>query len=188
MIRSVVNVDAPRPQVFHTLTDFAHYIKWVPGCERCQIVHASRNVIDVEITINSIRRLQLVLRFETEPVHSIRFRMTKGKDIKGYSGTYRLMDSADRRGTVVIAELEIEAGFLAPNFIVDMAARKALRDVGTALKAYVHTAEHKADGATIATRTATRRKRDKRVVLVVKTPTGYQVRFFGESFFIENRR
>ena len=130
MIKSIVRLDATRPQVFHALTDFAQYTKWVPGCERCQIVNASRNVTDVEITINSIRRLQLVLRFETEPVHSIRFRMTKGKDIKGYSGTYRLMDSADRRGTVVIAELEIDAGFLAPKFIIDMAASKALRDVG----------------------------------------------------------
>jgi carbon monoxide dehydrogenase subunit G len=188
MIKSVVNVDAPRPQVFHALTDFAQYNKWVPGCERCQIVDASGNFIDVEITINSIRRLQLVLRFQTEPVHSIRFRMTKGKDIRGYSGTYRLMDSADRRGTVVIAELEIEAGFLAPKFIVDMAAGKALRDVGAALKAYVRRPEHKAETAAIASGTYTRKKRDKRVVRVVKTPTGYQVRFFGESFFIDKKR
>jgi carbon monoxide dehydrogenase subunit G len=188
MIKSVLNVAAPRAQVFQALTDFARYATWVPGCEKCQIVNAKGDVTDIDLVINSIRRLELGLRFEAEPVQSIRFRMTRGKDIKGYSGTYRLMDSADRKGTVVISELEIDGGFLAPKFIVDRVAGKALHDTGEALKKYLGTVEYKAEPAAAATQPEARRKRNKHIVRVVGTPTGYQVRFFGENYFIARKQ
>jgi hypothetical protein len=47
------------------------------------------------------------------------------------------MDSADGGGTVMIAELEIDAGAMAPKFLVDRMVKKALDETGNALKKYV---------------------------------------------------
>src|ERR1043166_1239857 len=106
MIKSVFHVESRRENVFRTLTDFAKYVQWVPGCEVCKVVGVKGNLTDVEVVINSMKRLELGLQFEAEPPNFVRFRMTSGKGIKEYSGTYRLMDATDRSGTVLIAELE----------------------------------------------------------------------------------
>jgi hypothetical protein len=188
MIRSVVNVNAPRSQVFHALTDFARYTQWVPGCEACGVVKADGNIADVDLTIDSMRRMEIRLRFESEPCQSIRFRLLRSSDIKGYSGTYRLMDSADQKGTVVIAELEIDGGFLAPQFVVDRVATKAVQETGEALKSYVRTLERETEMPSAPARMVPKKKRDKRIVRVIGTPTGYQVMLFGETLFVERNR
>ncbi|HWP84969.1 MAG TPA: SRPBCC family protein, partial [Terriglobia bacterium] len=116
MIKAVINVPAPRTQVFSVLCDYPNYHRWIPGCERCTITASSGNTADTEIVISSMKRIELGVRFEAQPTQALSFRMTKGKDLKAYSGTYRLMDSTDGSGTVVIAEMEIDAGMMVPKF------------------------------------------------------------------------
>ena len=185
MIKTVIKVAASREDVFKALIDLANYARWVPGCERCEIVKASGNTTDVEVSMNSMKHLELGLRFEWEPTQSVRFRMTHGKEIKGYSGTYRLMDSADRKGTVLIAELEIDGGFLAPKFIVDRVATKVLEDTGEALKKYIQSIGRQTAAAAPGSGSEVRKKRDKRIVRVVSTPAGYSLWLYGKKFFID---
>jgi carbon monoxide dehydrogenase subunit G len=193
MIRAVFNLDAPRQTVFEALTDFARYASWLPGCERCEIVSAEPNMSDVQISINSIRRLELGLRFEYEPSQSVRFRMTKGKDIKAYSGAHKLMDSADGKGTVVMAELDIDGGSFAPKFIVDRIASQALHDIGEALKLHVRSLAKQVPGASSAPVAEHgpvvehRNQRNKRILSVMSTPAGYRMQLFGKAFQIDER-
>jgi uncharacterized protein YndB with AHSA1/START domain len=183
MIKVVFNVNAPRQNVYTILTDYAGYKKWVPGCERCDVLSSTGNVTDTQVVMNSAKRMELTLRFEAEPIQSLRFRMTKSRDLKGYSGTYRLMNAADQKGTVVIAELEIDAGFMAPKFMVDRMATKALQDTGEALNGYLKQAPPPAVAASPGPRVEKEMKarRNKQVLRVVKTQAGYRVWVLGET-------
>jgi hypothetical protein len=182
MIKVVFNVQAPRQNVYAILTDYAGYKKWVPGCERCDVLSSTGNVTETQVVMNSAKRMELTLRFEAEPIQSLRFRMTKSRDLKGYSGTYRLMNAADQKGTVVIAELEIDAGFMAPKFMVDRMATKALQDTGEALNGYLKQAPSPAVAASPGPRAEKDMKprRNKHVLRVVKTQAGYRVWLLGE--------
>jgi hypothetical protein len=114
--------------------------------------------------------------------------MTKSRDLKGYSGTYRLMNAADQKGTVVIAELEIDAGFMAPKFMVDRMATKALQDTGEALNGYLKQAPP-AVAAPAGPRAEKEMKtrRNKQVLRVVKTQAGYRVWLLGEILDMAER-
>jgi uncharacterized protein YndB with AHSA1/START domain len=184
MIKSAIQVDAAREQVFSALTDFARYSQWVPSCEECRIVRTNGNAVEVELTFNSFRRIKLGLRFESEPVHLIRFQLTQSEQIKGYSGTYRLMDSADRKGTVVITELEINGGFFAPRYVVDSVARKTVQETGEALNVWLRKMEPAHRPAVAVSRAGAGKRRDKRIARVIGTPAGYEVQIFGRNFFV----
>jgi len=181
MIKCVINVDAPRHQVFSALTGFAQYAEWVPSCEQCTILSVNGSVTDVQVVMNSAKRIELELRFEASSTQLLKFWMTKGKDLRRYAGTYRLMDAAGQQGTVVIAELDIDAGFLAPKFLVDGMTGKALREIGEALKKFVRTlGDVEAVGPSGALPGAAGARYIKPLVRIVRTPSGYRSWVFGE--------
>lgn len=186
MIRTVINVPAPRPQVFHALTDYPRYREWVPGCEQCNIVSQSGNSAETRIIMNAMKRIELGLRFEAQPTQTISFRMVKGKDLKSYSGTYRLMDAADGTGTVVIAELDIEVGMMVPKFVVDRVARKMMDETGAALRKHLQTARMPTGARAEAKRAAeAKRRRARKILRVTKTSSGYRVWLLGETFTVK---
>ncbi len=186
MIKAVINVEAPRDHVYAILTDYPQYKKWLPGCERSELVSSSAGTSDTQITINSMRKMTIGLRFEAQPTQSLNFRMTSGKDLKAYAGSYRLMDSADGRGTVVIAEMEIDAGAMVPKFMVDRIAKKSIEETGNALKQYAKSLPAKAGAAARpAAPSEGRKRRARRIVRIVKTQSGYKVWMMGESYLIK---
>jgi carbon monoxide dehydrogenase subunit G len=191
MIKAVINLEAPREHVFAILTDYPRYKKWLPGCEQSDVVSTSGATTDANIVINSMKKMQLVLRFEAQPTQSLNFRMTGGKDMKSYVGSYRLMDAADGAGTVVIAEMEIDAGAMVPKFMVDRIAKKSIDDTGNALKGYVKTVPFQAGAAPKAAAPArteqARPRRAKRIMQVVKTAEGYRVWMMGETYIIKGK-
>jgi carbon monoxide dehydrogenase subunit G len=188
MIKAVINVEAPRDHVFSILTDYPLYKKWLPGCEQSDLVSTSASTSDTQITINSMKKMTIGLRFEAQPTQSLSFRMTSGKDLKAYAGSYRLMDSADGRGTVVIAEMEIDAGAMVPKFMVDRIAKKSIEDTGNALKQYARALPQKAGGTAKPAAAAAqegRKRRAKRIVRILRTAAGYQVWMMGETYNIK---
>ena len=185
MIKAVFNIEAPREHVFSVFVDYPAYKSWIPGCESCAITASNGDSTDTEIVVNSMKRLTLGLRFEAVPAQVLSFRMISGKDIKAYSGAYRLMDSADGQGTVVIAELEIDAGPMAPKFLVDRMVKKTLEDTGNSLKKYVKEMPAKAPVAAAAVPRAaasTRKRKARRVLRVTKTAGGNRVWYAGQEF------
>jgi ribosome-associated toxin RatA of RatAB toxin-antitoxin module len=187
MIKAVINVPASRQQVFSVLSDYTSYKEWVPGCERCSITSANGNTSETEIVINSMKRIQMGIRFEAQPATALSFKMTKGKELKAYSGTYRLMDATDGTGTVVIAELEIDVGMMVPKFMVDKMTRKMMDDTGRALRKYIQAAPRAAASAAAPRAAAAgRRRRARKLLRVTKTATGYNVWLMGETFAVKN--
>ena len=186
MIRAVINVPASRQQVFHVLTDYSGYRSWVPGCEACTVTSQSGNSADAQIVVSSMKRIEMSLRFEAAPIQSLAFRMTKGKELKAYSGTYRLMDATDGAGTVVIAELEIDAGMMVPRFMVDKMSRKMIDDTGVALRKHLAGARIPtavAQAAQSAAKAAAPR-RARRLLRITKTDAGYKIWLQGETYIV----
>jgi carbon monoxide dehydrogenase subunit G len=190
MIKAVINLEAPREHVFAILTDYPQYKRWLPGCELSDVVSTSGATTDTNIVINSMKKMQLGLRFEAQPTQSLNFRMTSGKDMKSYVGSYRLMDAADGKGTVVIAEMEIDAGAMVPKFMVDRIAKKSIDDTGNALKGYVKKVPVQggtASKAAVARAEQVKPRRSRRIMQVVKTADGYRVWMMGETYTIKGK-
>lgn len=186
MIKAVINVEAPRHQVFRVLTDYPNYRAWLPGCEKSTLVSSSGATSDTEIVVNSMKKMTLVLRFEAVPTQSLNFKMTSGKELKAYQGSYRLMDAADGKGTVVVAEMEIDAGAMVPKFMVDRVAKKSIDDTGAALKSYIKTMPAEAPPAGVPAAAAQAkpggaRRRTRRILTVTRTDGGYSVWMMGET-------
>jgi carbon monoxide dehydrogenase subunit G len=177
MTRSVIQIDAPRTQVFAVLRDFGRYRAWLPGCDESRVVSTQANTDEVEIALSAPRRMTLRLRFESVPAHSLGFTMTKGDGLKAYRGSYRLIDAADGRGTVVMADLEIDAGAFAPAFLVNKLAAKALADTGAAMRRYLKSLPPTPAGGPSAP--AGRTGKARRILRVIRTQDGYRAWFRG---------
>ncbi len=188
MIKAVINVEAPRDHVFRVLTDYPQYRKWLPGCEKSEVTTRTGNTADTDIVINSMRRMQVGLRFEAQPTQLLSFRMLSSKDLKAYNGCYRLMDAADGKGTVVIAEMEIDASV--PKFLLDRVAKKSMEETGNALKQYIRSipvTPGVAAGAAAARPPESRARRAKRILRVVETPDGYNIWMMGEAYMVRKQ-
>jgi carbon monoxide dehydrogenase subunit G len=194
MIKAVINIEAPRNHVFQILTDYPNYRSWLPGCEESNVLTSSGSSTDTEVTINSMKKMKIGLRFDAVPTQTLNFKMISGKDLKAYEGAYRLMDSADGKGTVVIAEMEIDAGAMVPRFMVDRVAKKSIDETGTALKKYAAKVPVTA-AATLAARApsakpaeALRHRRARKIIQVTKTSAGYSVWLQGETFAVKSAK
>lgn len=175
MIRQVLPVGAPREAVFQALTRFAEYPRWLPGCEKCEVLPGDGKATTIELTMHSLRRMRMVLRVESVPNQTVSFQLIRSTDVRSYVGSYRLMDAAGQSGTVVIAELEVDGGALAPRFLVDRMVQKGLEDTGAALNRYAASQEAPRAGAAQMTATDGRT-----LVEVYRTPNGYAVRIASE--------
>ncbi len=113
MVKSVAQVEHGRALVFSILTDYPSYPSWVPGCEKCVVLSSSGTISTIEITLNSMKKITLGLRFDAAPDQLLKFEMVSGKDVKSYNGSYKLMNATDGSGTVVVTELELDAGPMA---------------------------------------------------------------------------
>ena len=185
MIRTVINVDAPRRHVFSVLTDYAGYRNWVPGCTQCAVISQSGNSAETQIVVSSMKRIEMALRFEAQPIQSLSFRMVKGRDVKAYSGTYRLMDASDGKGTVLIAELDIDAGMMVPRFMVDRISKKMIDDTGVALRKHMQSVRLPTTATALAPARASRPRRARRLLRITKTAAGYQIWLQGETYLVK---
>ena len=187
MIRSVINVEAPREHVFRVLTDYSQYKKWLPGCEKCDIAASTGNAVDADIVINGMKKMRMKIRFDAQPSQLLSFKMISSKDLNAYNGCYRFMDAADGKGTVVIAEMEVDAGV--PKFLLDRVVKNTMEETGNALKKFIRSIPIAPVAAT-ATKAAGRPavskpRRAKRILQVAKTPAGYSIWMMGETFTVK---
>ncbi len=187
MIKAVINVPAPRHQVYAVLTEYDKYEAWLPGCKEAKITAKNGSSTDAEITISSMKTMTMALRFEADGSQGLTFRLLRSSDLKGYSGSYRLMDAADGNGTVVITEMELDAGAMVPKFMVDRMAKKSIDDTGAALREYLKKLPPSAappstvGAAPAAQPAAVKRKRARRILRVTKTGEGIKIWYMGRE-------
>jgi uncharacterized protein YndB with AHSA1/START domain len=184
MIKNTVYIPASRERVFSALTAFPRYPEWVPNCEQCTVLSSSGTTTTVEMLINVTRRIRMSVRFEGEPEQMLQFEMISGKDLKKYSGLYRLVTAVDGAGTVLFTDLDIEVASM-PRFLTDSAAKKSLDKGALSLKKFVEKLVRAEDTASIAAPVAAEPRtplRARRLLQIVKQTKCYRVWFMGEAF------
>ena len=185
MVKAVAQVDTARSIVYSILTDFASYPQWVPGCERCQVLSATGNTSTAEIVLNSMKKVTLRLRFDAAPDQLLKFEMISCPDIKAYTGSYKLMNASSGSGTVVVTELELDAGPMAPRFIVDRMVKKTLESTGEALQKYAKTVAARSPAPVagpVAPAPGHKVRRPKCLLRVIHTSTGDEIYYGGRLF------
>jgi len=193
LTKGVFQIDASRPRLFGIIADFVHWPDWFPGCKETKILVDKGSSLQVELTLSSIKTITMGLEFDLSPVQSINFRKFSGKDVKDYVGSFRLMNASDGAGTVVVGEMDMDAGAMVPKFMVGRMMEKSLNQTAEALKARVRTAPPTpqyeeaeaaaAPGVAEAGAPGARPARRKRVLHVVQTAEGYRVWVMGKTHF-----
>jgi ribosome-associated toxin RatA of RatAB toxin-antitoxin module len=181
MNKAVVNVAYPRELVYRILTDYAAYTEWLPGCRSSKILSSEGSRTDIETVVEGMKTLTMELRFEVQPLESLRFVMTKGKELKSYSGEYRLMDAANGKGSVIITEVEMDAGAMVPKFMMDRMVRKVLDDMGKALQERVKACSAMAVAETSKQQTKTPTRR-RRILQIASTASGPRIWYLGKIY------
>jgi ribosome-associated toxin RatA of RatAB toxin-antitoxin module len=197
LTKSVFQIDAPKDRLFGIIADFNRWNEWFPDCKQAKIVSDNGNTKQVEITLASMKTITMGLEFDLTPTQLINFRKYSGKDVKEYLGSFRLMNASDGAGTVVMGEMEMDAGSLVPKFMVGKIMEKSLAKTAEALKQRVHTAPPTpvfesaeagspppTEGAAPAVAVAQARPaRRKRMVHVIQSGEGYRVWLMGKTRF-----
>ena len=199
MTKSVFQIDATKDRLFEIIADFNRWNEWFPGCKEAKIVTDKGATLQVELTLASVKTISMGLEFDLTPTQLINFRKYSGKDVKEYAGSFRLMNASDGAGTVVMGEMEMDAGAMVPKFMVGKIMEKSLAQTAEALKQRIHTAPvtskyayaeaapapagavpgAAATGAPAQAKPARR----KRMVHVLQSGDGYRVWVMGRTHF-----
>jgi carbon monoxide dehydrogenase subunit G len=194
LTKSVFQIDATKDRLFGIISDFNRWNEWFPGCKEAKIVTDKGNTKQVELTLASVKTITMGLEFDLTPTQLINFRKYSGKDVKDYCGSFRLMNASDGAGTVVMGEMEMDAGAMVPKFMVGRIMEKSLAQTAEALKQRVHTAPPgpvyetaapvaAASGAGPAAAGPAIPARRKRMVHVIQSGEGYRVWLMGKTYF-----
>ncbi|HXJ38450.1 MAG TPA: SRPBCC family protein [Bryobacteraceae bacterium] len=188
MVKVVTQMNASRSVVYGLLTDFSTYPLWMGGCEKALVSNVTGNVSMVNITLNSMKKVQMGVKFECEQDVVINFEMVSGTDLKVYKGSYRLMNGASDEQSVMVTELDLDAGM--PKFIVDKMTKKSVEEAGTALNklAKSRPAPVAAAGAVSAAaepddKPVVKPKRSRCVLRVIRTDSGEEQVWYGGKTF-----
>jgi carbon monoxide dehydrogenase subunit G len=194
LTKSVFQIDATKDRLFGIIADFERWSEWFPGCKQAKIVSDRGNTKQVEITLASLKTITMGLEFDLTPTQLINFRKYSGKDVKDYCGSFRLLNASDGAGTVVMGEMEMDAGALVPKFMVGRIMEKSLAQTAEALKLRVNTAPPtpkfessepaalSGAGAAASVSAAVPARR-KRMVHVIQSGEGYRVWLMGKTRF-----
>jgi carbon monoxide dehydrogenase subunit G len=194
LTKSVFQIDATKDRLFGIISDFNRWSEWFPGCKEAKIVTDKGNTKQVELTLASVKTITMGLEFDLTPTQLINFRKYSGKDVKEYAGSFRLMNASDGAGTVVMGEMEMDAGAMVPKFMVGRIMEKSLAQTAEALKLRVNTAPPgpvyetavpvaAASGAGAPGAAAGVPVRRKRMVHVIQSGEGYRVWLMGKTHF-----
>jgi carbon monoxide dehydrogenase subunit G len=193
MTKSVFQIDATRERIFGIIADFNRWNEWFPGCKDAKIVSGDgTSNLKVDLTLASVKTISMGLEFDLTPTQLINFRKFSGKDVKEYAGSFRLMNASDGAGTVVVGEMEMDAGAMVPKFMVGRIMEKSLQQTAEALKARIHTAPPgpkyeeavaAVGGAAAAAAEAEAHPvRRRRILHVLQAGDGYRVWLMGKTY------
>jgi len=130
MVKHVATIKGDRSATYRILTDFAKYIEWYPECEKCEVISTSGTQTDVDMILGGMKVARMVLRYDCQP-DSITYKMVSSQDLKGFTGSYRIVDG-DGGAHVVMMEVDLTAS--APKFVTDRMMKSSLEKQGKQLQ------------------------------------------------------
>src|ERR1700710_866528 len=116
MVKSVAQVKGDKSVTYGILTDFSKYLEWYPECEKCEVVSTDGTKTDVALQLGGMKVARMLLRYDCQPDSSVTYEMVSSPDLKGFSGSYRIVDGEGGAHTVM---MEVEPTASAPKFVTD---------------------------------------------------------------------
>jgi ribosome-associated toxin RatA of RatAB toxin-antitoxin module len=131
---AAVWVRAAPEDVWSVMVDCPRAPEFVPGMRGCKVLeeHGDVSLIEHRVkVIDLLPEMTYVFRVEHDPYRRIRFRRVSGA-LREMTGEWRLR--ADRGGTLVTYEVELDPGFPIPRWAVRRALGRDVPALLTALK------------------------------------------------------
>ena len=130
-------INAPVETVYKAIVDYESYPSFLKEVESIQILKRNGNVVDVEYTVNLVKRVSYSLRLTGTPNRSVRWELLKASFMKSNDGGWKLEDLGDGR-TRATYGLKVRVGRLVPKSIVD---KLTVSTLPTTLKSFKQRAE-----------------------------------------------
>ena len=118
-------INAPPKAIYDVIVDYEAYPEFLSEVESIKILSRNGNVVDVEYTVNVIKRVSYVLRLTGTPHTSVRWSLVKASFMKSNDGGWTLEDLGDGR-TKATYGLQVKVSRLVPGRVVDKLAGSTL--------------------------------------------------------------
>ena len=194
MVKYVATITGDRSNTFAILTDFAKYTEWYPECELCEVISTTGTKTDINMTLGGMKVARMVLRYDCQPDSSVTFEMVSSQDIRGFTGSYKLVEG-EAGAHVVMMEFDLTAGV--PKFVTDRMMKGSMEKQGAqfqkrkALSAAAAAPAGAAPGGATASSASgggsprpavTRAKRPRCLLRVRKDGAGVNIWYAGAEF------
>ena len=131
MVKSTAQITGDKAITYAILTDFNKYIEWYPECLLCEVISTSGSTVDVNLTLGGMKVAKMVLRYDCQP-DSITYDMVSSNDLKGFKGSYRIVDGGGGSHTL---NMEVDLSASVPKFITDRMMKTSLETQGKQVQA-----------------------------------------------------
>ena len=118
-------INAPPQAIYDVIVDYERYPEFLSDVESIKILKRNGNVVDVEYTVNVIKRVSYILRLTGTPHTSVRWSLVKASFMKSNEGGWALEDLGDGR-TKATYGLQVKVSRLVPGRVVDKLAGSTL--------------------------------------------------------------
>jgi ribosome-associated toxin RatA of RatAB toxin-antitoxin module len=118
-------INAPPQAIYDVIVDYERYPEFLSEVESIKILKRNGNVVDVEYTVNVIKRVSYILRLTGTPHTSVRWSLVKASFMKSNEGGWALEDLGDGR-TKATYGLQVKVSRLVPGRVVDKLAGSTL--------------------------------------------------------------
>jgi len=106
-----------RPEtLFSVITDYESYPQFLSDMEDAKVVSRDGSVVEVEFTLNLIKRVRYTLRLTEEAPNKVSWSLVEGM-FKRNDGSWRLVEQPDGR-TKATYRIELAVGVFLPGAIV----------------------------------------------------------------------
>lgn len=189
MVKSTAQITGDKAITYAILTDFNKYIEWYPECLLCEVISTSGTTVDVNLTLGGMKIAKMVLRYDCQP-DSITYDMVSSRDLKGFKGSYRMVDGGGGSHTL---NMEVDLSASVPKFITDRMMKTSLETQGKQVQARntrfaaagqpaVAAATSAPTSAPVATAGAARARRPRCLLRVRKSGAEVNIWYAGAEF------
>ena len=145
------------------------------------MISTSGTTVDVNLTLGGMKVAKMVLRYDCQP-DSITYDMVSSNDLKGFKGSYRIVDGGAGSHTL---NMEVDLSASVPKFITDRMMKTSLETQGKQVQARntrFSAATSAPTSAPVATGGAARASRPRCLLRVRKSGADVHIWYAGAEF------
>jgi ribosome-associated toxin RatA of RatAB toxin-antitoxin module len=128
-----IEIDAPLDRVYAVIVDYERYPEFLPEIENTEVLRRDGNTVEVEFSLNLIKRLTYTLRLVGEPGTGVSWTLVDGM-FQTNDGSWNL-ESLEGRRTRATYRIEVAVGVFVPGAITKRLVGSTLPTTLAAFKA-----------------------------------------------------